>query len=206
MSSIAKAPWHVVFSACSAIVAGTSYDSSTSVQIAYSGNYAAIDTRISEYQAVAGLESASSVEVHEWMALAASVFAVVASVLIPLGILLWQGALRPGVRLTLTITALSAFIGFFIPLLSAGTASAIQEDTVLFMVVVQGAALVGALLSWSRPVKGWIAELVDSVSMWGISVALLRSVIAGHAGSRGQCRHSVRGGSVAGCSYSHRFG
>jgi len=94
------------------------------------------------------------------MALATSVFAAVAAVFILLGILLWQGALRPGVRLTLTITALIAFIGSFIPLLSEGSGSAIQEDTVLFMIVVQGAALVGALLLWSRPVKGWIAEPV----------------------------------------------
>ena len=56
------------------------------------------------------------------------------------------------------VTALIAFIGSFIPLLSEGTGSAIQEDTVVFMVVVQGAALVGALLLWSHPVKAWIAE------------------------------------------------
>jgi len=161
MSSIAKAPWQVAFSACSAIVAGIAYAASSLIQIAYSGDFAAIDPRLGEYHAVSGLESASSVDVHEWMALATSVFAVVAAVFILLGILLWQGALRPGVRLTLTITALVAFIGSFIPLLSAGTASAIQEDTVLFMIVVQGAALLGALLLWTRPVKTWIAEPVS---------------------------------------------
>jgi hypothetical protein len=158
MSSIAKAPWQVAFAACSAIVAGIAYASSSLIQIAYSGDFAAIDPRMSEYQGVSGLESASNVEVHEWMALATSVFAVVAAVFILLGILLWQGALRPGVRLTLTITTLIAFIGSFIPLLSGGTSSAIQEDTVLFMVVVQAVALVGALLLWSHPVKAWIAE------------------------------------------------
>ena len=161
MSSIAKAPWQVAFSACAAIVAGIAYASSALIQISYSGDFAAIDTRLSEYQAVSGLESASSVDVHEWMALATSVFAVVAAVFILLGILLWQGALRPGVRLTLTITALIAFVGSFIPLLSEGTGSAVQEDAVLFMIVVQGAALVGALLLWTRPVKGWIAEPVS---------------------------------------------
>ena len=158
MSSIAKAPWQVAFSACSAIVAGIAYASNSLLQISHAGDFASIDARISEYQAVSGLESASSVEVHEWMAFATSVFAVVATVFILLGILLWQGALRPGVRLTLTITAVIAFIGSFIPLLSEGAGSAIQEDTVLFMVLVQGAALVGALLLWSRPVKAWIAE------------------------------------------------
>ena len=158
MSSIAKAPWQVAFSACSAIVAGIAYASNSLLQISHAGDFASIDARISEYQAVSGLESASSVEVHEWMAFATSVFAVVATVFILLGILLWQGALRPGVRLTLTITALIAFIGSVIPLLSEGTGSAIQEDSVLFMVVVQGAALVGALLLWSHPVKAWIAE------------------------------------------------
>ena len=111
MSSIAKAPWQVAFSACSAIVAGIAYASNSLLQISHAGDFTSIDTRISEYQAVSGLESASSVDVHEWMAFATSVFAVVATVFILLGILLWQGALRPGVRLTLTITALIAFIG-----------------------------------------------------------------------------------------------
>lgn len=60
MSSIAKAPWQVAFSACSAIVVGMGFASSSLLQISYSGDFAAIDTRISEYQAVSGLESASS--------------------------------------------------------------------------------------------------------------------------------------------------
>ncbi|NQW72688.1 MAG: hypothetical protein HQ453_08150 [Actinobacteria bacterium] len=161
MSSITKAPWQVAFAACSAIVVGIAYASSALLHIAYSGDFAGIDSRISEYQSVSGFESASSVDVHEWLALSTSIFTVVAAVFVLLGILLWQGALRPGVRLTLTITTLIAFIGTFIPLLSGGASSSIQEDTVLFMVVVQAVALVGALLLWSRPVKGWIAEPVS---------------------------------------------
>ena len=56
MSSIAKAPWQVAFSACSAIVAGIAYASNSLLQISHAGDFATIDTRISEYHAVSGLE------------------------------------------------------------------------------------------------------------------------------------------------------
>jgi hypothetical protein len=162
MSSIAKAPWQVGFAACTTIVVGVAYAVGALRHIAYAGDRGAIDERLDEYQAVATLGSSSAAEIYEWMALAASVFAVVAAVFVLLGILLWQGALRPGVRLTLTITALIAFAGTFFPLVEGfGEPSAVAEELLVFLLIVHAFALVGALLLWSPSVKGWINEPVD---------------------------------------------
>jgi hypothetical protein len=162
MSAIAKAPWQVAFAACTAIVVGVSYAVSALLDIANAGDRGAIDERLAEYQALAGLGSASVSEVHEWMALAATVFAVVSAVFLLLGILLWQGALRPGVRLTLTITSLIAFAGTFAPLAEGlNQVSAVREETLIFLMVVHAVSVVGALLLWSPSVKRWITEPVD---------------------------------------------
>ena len=162
MSAIAKAPWQVAFAACTSIVVGVSYAVSALLNIAYAGNRGALDGRLAEYQGIEGLESASAVQVHEWMALAASVFAVVATVFLLLGLLLWQGALRPGVRLTFTITVLVSFVGSFVPLLlSLQDQDAVTEAAHVFLIGVQAFAVVGALLLWSPSVRSWVTAPAD---------------------------------------------
>ena len=159
MSTLAKAPWQVAFAATTAIVVGVAYGVSALLDIVYSGDRLAVDARLDEYQSVAGLEAASADEIHEWMALSATVFAVVAAVFIILGVLLWQGVGRPGVRLTFTIAALVATVGSLVPLfLGTAKANAVTEDTVVFLLVVHVFALVGALLLWAKSVRGWVLE------------------------------------------------
>ena len=159
MTALAKAPWQAVFAASSSLILGVSYGVSALLRVAYSGDRMAIETRLPEYQGVSGLESASAVEIHEWLALSATVFAVVAALFVVLGVLVWQGVGRPGVRLTLTISALVAFIGSLVPLfMGMSGANAVTEDTVVFLLVVHGFALVGALLLWGRGARAWINE------------------------------------------------
>ena len=87
------------------------------------------------------------------------------STLLILGLFLWAGAYRPGVRLTLTITTAVSFFGSFIPLvLSSDTASGMSESRIGLALVVQLVALIASLLMWFGAGRRWVA--LDTTKSW----------------------------------------
>ncbi len=116
-----------------------------------------------------GIERASA-ELHEWLGLSATVFGVVAAVLFLLGILLWQGVARPGVRITATITTVISLIGAFIPLSSGlGATNAVVVEALLVTILVNLAAVIACLFLWMPAVRGWINEPAPIRNTWEMS-------------------------------------
>jgi hypothetical protein len=158
-TSLARAPWQVVLAASSLLVVGVTYVVSSLLEIARFGDRLALESYLSDFQAVSGFEAGSVSEVHEWMSLAALVFGVVAAVFIILAILLWQGAARPGVRVVATITILIALIGSFAPLLagSDGT-NVVAEEAIRVQVFIHFFAFIATALLWMPSMRTWIKE------------------------------------------------
>ena len=160
-NSLARSPWQVVLASGALIVLGVTYATSALIEISRSGDRLGIDAYLSEYQAISGFEAESAAVVHEWMTLAAVVFSAVSAVFIILGILLWQGVARPGVRITATITTLIAFVGAFIPWAAAASGeNAVAQEAILVQLVIHGAAFIAVLLLWMPAVRSWAKEPV----------------------------------------------
>ena len=100
--SFARSPWQVVLASAAIIVLAVDYLMFALLHVAQYGDRTGVDAYLSEYQPIPSMGIGSSAELHEWLGLSATVFGVVAAVLFLLGMMLWQGVARPGVRITAT--------------------------------------------------------------------------------------------------------
>ena len=163
-SSLARSPWQVVLASSTTIVLAVSYSIFALLMISQAGDRVGADAHLSQFQAVASFdEIGSGADIHEWFALAATVFGVVATALFLLGVLLWQGVARPGVRLIATITTVISFVGALVPLLSGlGAENAVPVESLLVIVFVNLVAAIGCLLLWAPAVRVWIQEPISN--------------------------------------------
>lgn len=159
-SSIARSPWQVVLASAALVVLGVAYATSALVAIAQTGDRLGITEALAEHQAIPGFDNASSPQaLLEWFTLSATVFGVLAAVFIVMGVLLWQGAARPGVRLTAAITTLIALVGSIMPLM-AGTEgdNAVAHESLAVQAGIHALAFIAILLLWAPSARSWFAE------------------------------------------------
>jgi hypothetical protein len=96
-----------------------------------------------------GLAKATPEDVYEWLLMSAYIFNIVGVVLLLLGILIWRGVSRHGVRLTATITLLISWLGAlrqeFYPD-GGGPGSGVAANALIFTSVTAG--LIGVITLW----------------------------------------------------------
>ena len=156
-------PWQVLMAGAGLIVLGVTYAVYSLLMVAQSGDRQGIDAHLDEYGAIQGFEAESGLAVQEWLDLSAIVFGIVATVVLLLGIGLWKGTARPGIRITATITTLVAFIGSWMPLLTGGGGvHAVPEDSLKVIIALHAVVLVLCLLLWMPSMKSWIKEGVTA--------------------------------------------
>jgi hypothetical protein len=158
-SSSKENPWQVLMAGAGLLVLGVAYGVYALLMVAQSADRQGIDAHLAEYGAIRGFEAESGLAVQGWLDLAAIVFGIVASVLILLGIGLWKGTARPGIRITATITTIIALIGSWLPLMSGrGEIDAVPEESLLVMMALHAVVVVLCLLLWMPSMKAWINE------------------------------------------------
>ena len=156
-------PWQVLMAGAGLIVLGVTYTVYSLLMVSQSGDRMGLDAHLAEYGAIRGFEAESALAVQDWLDLAAIVFGIVATVVILLGIGLWKGTARPGLRITATITTLIAFIGSWTPLLSgSGEMDAVPEESLMVIVAVHAVVFVLCLLLWMPSMKTWVNETATS--------------------------------------------
>jgi len=165
MSAIRKAPWQVGLAVGATITAAAGYLVDALAHLFEISDGALETARVDSVAHIDGGREHNLVDVALFDVRLAQVFALVGVVLLILGVFLWVGAYRPGIRLILTITLAVSFFGSFIPLtLSTDSASGISEAQVGLAVVVQLVALISAVLLWFGAGRRWVA--LDTTSSW----------------------------------------
>lgn len=158
--SIARAPWQVVFTACALFVAATPYLCSALVNVISTGDQAGIAANLGEWNNGQSLATATTNDVWEWLTLSGTVFLALAGITFILGILVWHGILRPGVRLTATIFTFISVLSPVLPLVLMSTegANRYPEVTILLGGILIVPALLGCLSLWFGAGKAWVAD------------------------------------------------
>ena len=165
MSAIRKAPWQVGLAVGATLVAASGYLVDALAHLFLISDSALETARIPLVAHIDGGREHTLADVSLFDERVAQVFALVGVVLLILGLFLWAGAYRPGVRLTLTITTAVSFFGSFIPLvLSSDTASGMSESRIGLALVVQLVALIASLLLWFGAGRRWVA--LDTTKSW----------------------------------------
>ena len=156
--SIARAPWQVVFTACALFVAATPTLYSALVHVISTGDHAGIAANLGEWNNSQGWSDPTTNDVWEWLILSGTVFIALAAITLILGMLVWQGILRPGVRLTATIFTFISALSAVPPLLmSTEGANRQPEGTLLLGGIFMVPALLGCLSLWFGAGKAWVA-------------------------------------------------
>ncbi|CAB5040703.1 MAG: hypothetical protein F2923_06095 [Actinobacteria bacterium] len=164
-SPIRQAPWQVGLAIGATFTAATMYLVGTLVELASISDSALETARIPTLDLIDNGSEHTLIDVFVFDERAAHVFGLVGVALLLLGIFLWVGAYRPGVRLILTITTGVSFVGSFIPLaLASNPADGMSESAIAEALVIQGIAFVAALLLWIGAGRRWVA--LDTTSTW----------------------------------------
>ena len=156
--SIARAPWQVVFTACALFVAATPNLYAALVHVSSTGDHAGIAANLGEWNNSQGWSDPTTNDVWEWLILSGTVFIALAAITLILGMLVWQGILRPGVRLTATIFTFISVLSALPPLLTTTEgANRNPEGSILLTGIIMVPALLGCLSLWFGAGKAWVA-------------------------------------------------
>ena len=165
MSAIRKAPWQVGLAVGATFVASSGYLVAALGHFFYTADGDLEAARIAEVAHIDGGHAKTMADVALFDNHIAQVFSLVGVVLLILGIFLWNGAYRPGVRLILTITLAVSFFGGLIPLmLSLDQASGMSAAQVAQGEIEQLVALIAVSLLWFGAGRRWVA--LDTTSSW----------------------------------------
>lgn len=165
MSAIRKAPWQVGLAVGATFVAAAGYLVEALAHLFLISDSALETARVPEVAHIDGGREQTLIDVFNFDNRVAQVFALVGVVLLIMGLFLWVGAYRPGVRLILTITTAISFFGSFIPLvLSSDSASGMSQAKVGQGLFVQLVALIASLLLWFGAGRRWVA--LDTTASW----------------------------------------
>jgi hypothetical protein len=160
LSSITKAPWQVGLAVAAAFVAAADYLGQALAHITLMAESDGLEhdrqaaiahmTHNHDYDSVLGVQHFDD--------LSSRVFILVGVVILILGVFLWVGAFRGGVRGVLTVTLAVSFLGGLYPLfLSFDPASGLDAAGLVEAEFVNLVALIFALLLWGGAGRKWVA-------------------------------------------------
>ena len=156
--AIARAPWQVVFTACALFVAAMPYLFSALAHLSSVGDRGGIADNMTEWNNSQGMAMHTTNDVWEWMLMSGTVFLALAAITFMLGLLVWQGLLRPGVRLTATIFMAISVLGALPPLLGTTEGPNMHpEAQILTASLFMVPALLGCISLWFGAGKAWVA-------------------------------------------------
>ena len=164
-SKTTASAWQPLFAA-SAIFVVAAVHLMTALTFLFSmGDWQGLKTNVADWQSIFdGLANATPEEVYEWLLSSAYIFTIVGVVLLLLGILIWRGVSRHGVRLTATITLVISWLGALRMELSpdgGGAGSGIAANALIFASVTAG--LIGVITLWfGGGARGVRAHISDS--------------------------------------------
>lgn len=159
-NQVSRGPWQVGLAACAVFVSAAEYLTYALLRI-NSVSMGDIGLRMDEYQKTTTFAGMSANQIVEWQELAATVFGVVGVATLLMGILLWIGWMRPGVRITATITLLVSAAGSVAPL-AGSIAGGFANTSALVGAFIQTLALVCVLLLWTPTATTWIKQEAQS--------------------------------------------
>lgn len=161
-NQVSRGPWQVGLAACAVFVSAAEHLTYALLRI-NSVSMADIGLRMDDYQKSTTFAGMSANQIVEWQELAATVFAVVGVATLLMGILLWIGWMRPGVRIAVTITLLVSASGSLVPLAgSIAGGEGVTGPSALVGTLIQTLALVCVLLLWTPTATTWVKQEAQS--------------------------------------------
>ena len=158
MSAILKAPWQVGLAvAATFLVAATYIQDALIHMFMLSGSESLLEVREAAL-ALRWPKYDSVLKFAEFQSVAIEAYFLAGIAVLLMGIFLWVGAFRGGVRGILTITLIMTFVGSLFPLiLSFDPAAGVETVGVIVSLIITVVALVLILLLWGKAGKKWVA-------------------------------------------------
>ena len=157
MSSILKAPWQVGLAvAATFLVAATYIQDALIHMFMLSGSESLLQVREAAL-ALRWPKYDSVLKFAEFQSVAIEAYFLAGIAVLLMGIFLWVGAFRGGVRGILTVTLIMTFVGSLFPLiLSFDAAAGVETAGVIVSLIITVVALVLSLLLWGKAGKKWV--------------------------------------------------
>lgn len=156
---LSSAPWQVVFTGAALFLVAGNYATAALNFLLDLSDWGGIKENLADWQGISDrLANATAFDIYHWLAYSAQVFTALAIVFLVLGLLLWRGVLRPGIRLTASLFAWISLIGSVILVSipdSASAGSGTSHD--VLALVINLLASIGCLSLWFGAPKTWVA-------------------------------------------------
>ena len=145
-------PWQVTVSAVALFIGAVNCAAVALVNISRMGDRAGIKEALAEGNTQLGTTVAQGFD-HYYISM--TVFSTMAVIYLVLGLLLWRGEHRHGVRMIGTIMALVNVIGLLFILVTTGGSTFQQTSSLVVDLVVQIVILVGMIMLWEGGGRRW---------------------------------------------------
>jgi hypothetical protein len=160
MSGILKAPWQVGLAVAATFVSGVSYieQALTHLFLITASDSLANERHDAIYHMTNKHTFDSALGIENFDEGTARIFTLVGVCILILGVFLWVGAFRGGVRVTLTVTLAVSFLGGFFPLfLAFDAANGLDTVGLAQAQIVNTIALIFSFLLWGKSGQKWVA-------------------------------------------------
>jgi len=151
-------PWQPVFAASTILVVAAVHIMTALTFLFDMGDWQGIKATLPDWQSISeALKNATAEEIYEWLLMSAYIFTILGVVFLLLGVLIWRGTSRHGVRLIATITLAISWLGGlrleFAP--DGGGAGSGASSNILILASIT-VALIGVITLWFGNGARWV--------------------------------------------------